>query len=260
MSQPASADRFYDLLAAQYHLLYPAWDAAISEQAATLSRLIESALGPAKGKVLDWACGIGTQSLGLASLGYDVTGTDVSRHAVGRAAREVRRRRLASAHFDVADVRRLPATFRDAFDVAIGCDNPLAHLLGREELRIAFLGLRTALRAGGLLVLSSRDYDALAVERPREVGFRHYHFGHKTAIVFQLWEWDEAKPTYVNNHFILTSSLLGWRTHRVSTTMRAYTRAEIAEELEAAGFTAIIWRGPKETGYFQHIVTAVSPS
>jgi hypothetical protein len=42
--------------------------------------------------------------------------------------------------------------------------------------------------------------------------------------------------------------------------MRAYTRAEIAEELEAAGFTGIAWHDPEETGYIQHIVNAVSPS
>ena len=42
--------------------------------------------------------------------------------------------------------------------------------------------------------------------------------------------------------------------------MRAYTRAQVSEEMEAAGFIRITWHGTAESGYFQPIVTAVSPS
>jgi glycine/sarcosine N-methyltransferase len=260
MSAPVSVGRFYDRLSHDYHLLYPDWNEAIAGQAATLARLIETAHGPTKGTVLDCACGIGTQALGLAALGYAVTGTDVSPRAVARARREARSRKLGSARFTIADMLNLPHGFRDAFDTIVGCDNPLAHLLRPEDLRIAFLGMRTALRTGGLLLLSGRDYDRLVLERPREMSFRHRHDGRRTTIVFQIWDWDTSEPTYVNNHFILESRIVGWKTNQTSTKMRAHTRIEITEALEAAGFVKIVWHDPEQSGYFQPIVSAVSPS
>ena len=254
------ADQFYDRLSGSYHLLYPDWDKAIAAHARVLSQVVEDNYGLAKGDVLDCACGIGTQALGLAALGYPVTGTDISRKAVARASREARRRGLESARFEVADMRRLPTRFQDSFDVVLCCDNPFAHLLEPDDLRIALLAVRTALRSGGLLLASSRDYDKLLLGKPREMAFRHRTDGSRTCVVFQIWDWDSHEPTYVNRHFILTRRSRGWKTIETSTKMRAYTRSEIADELEAAGFAEIKWHGTQETGYFQPMVSAVSPS
>jgi hypothetical protein len=60
---------FYDRLAPHYHLLYGDWDAAITRQGDALSDLLV-AQGIAPGApILDAACGIGTQSIGLARHG-----------------------------------------------------------------------------------------------------------------------------------------------------------------------------------------------
>jgi 2-polyprenyl-3-methyl-5-hydroxy-6-metoxy-1,4-benzoquinol methylase len=53
---------------------------------------------------LDCTCGIGTQALPLARLGYRVTGTDISPAAVKRARAEATMRGL-DADFKVSDVR-----------------------------------------------------------------------------------------------------------------------------------------------------------
>lgn len=58
--------------------------------------------------MLDCACGIGTQALGLAAVGYTVEGSDAAPAAVARAAREARARGLA-AEFRVDDMCRLAA-------------------------------------------------------------------------------------------------------------------------------------------------------
>jgi 2-polyprenyl-3-methyl-5-hydroxy-6-metoxy-1,4-benzoquinol methylase len=74
----ASVVRFYDEFAADYHLAYGGnWESAVERQAAALDRLIRDVL-PDGRSVLDCSCGIGTQAIGLARLGYRVTGTDVS--------------------------------------------------------------------------------------------------------------------------------------------------------------------------------------
>jgi len=85
-----SVGDFYDELAQDYHLVYDDWYAAIQRQGAGLDRLIRNRLANAH-DVLDYSCGIGTQSLCLASLGYRVKGTDISERSLERARTEAMR-------------------------------------------------------------------------------------------------------------------------------------------------------------------------
>ena len=59
-------ESFYDDLAPYYHLIFADWDQGIAWQASILGPIIEHATGKASPHVLDCACGIGTQALGLA--------------------------------------------------------------------------------------------------------------------------------------------------------------------------------------------------
>jgi glycine/sarcosine N-methyltransferase len=61
---------FYDGLAADYHLIYADWDAAVERQGVALDRLIRDAHTQEAIDVLDCSCGIGTQAIGLACQGY----------------------------------------------------------------------------------------------------------------------------------------------------------------------------------------------
>ena len=55
----------YDPLAPYYHLLFEDWDASIARQGAMLHSLLTLWLGAAPVRILDCACGIGTQAIGL---------------------------------------------------------------------------------------------------------------------------------------------------------------------------------------------------
>ena len=50
--------------------------------------------GDAASEILDVSCGIGTQTLGFAGLGYVVTATDLSSQEVNRAKQEAAQRKL----------------------------------------------------------------------------------------------------------------------------------------------------------------------
>jgi 2-polyprenyl-3-methyl-5-hydroxy-6-metoxy-1,4-benzoquinol methylase len=76
-----------------YHLIFEDWDVSIENQGKIISALLPSA--EELGRVLDCACGIGTQIIGLKKLGYLVEGSDLSSQEVERAIKEAKKRNLS---------------------------------------------------------------------------------------------------------------------------------------------------------------------
>lgn len=152
-----SAKNFYDQIAPSYHLLFTDWEESMARQAKALDSVLRGRRLKGK-RVLDLACGIGTQSLGLARMGYQVTAADISPLSVRRARREAARR-LLKLDFAVADMRQAGRHFGPDFDVVIACDNAVPHLLSDAEILGAFREARKCLKPGGLYLISVRDYE-----------------------------------------------------------------------------------------------------
>ena len=99
---------FYDGLANEYPTsCLPHWRAEVVRQGETLDFLIRHQVGPVAGSVLDCACGIGTQAIGLAMRGYTVHATDLSPAAVVGVLTGEAASFGAALTFDVADFRAL---------------------------------------------------------------------------------------------------------------------------------------------------------
>ena len=248
---------FYDDLAEDYHLIFADWGASMRRQAAALDAVIASELGPGSHAILDCACGIGTQAIGLALLGHQVHATDLSRKAVVRAEREAAARG-ASLTFGVADLRTLAAQVAGEFDVVLACDNALPHLLRDDELRQAIGNMAAKIRSDGLFLASTRDYDRLIEERPRAEGPRVFDDPAGRRISFQVWDWAEDGRTYQLHQFLMRQSGEEWRTDQYTTEYRALLAADLVTALRYAGFplASIHWHESEESGYFQPIVTA----
>jgi len=245
---------FYQHLAQDYHLIYADWLRGIERQSNVLERVIRAHLPEAR-TVLDCACGIGTQAIGLARRGYTVHATDLSPAAVERAAHEAAAQGIALS-VGVADFRTLAEQVPDTFDVVLACDNSLPHLIEDADLRRAAENMRDKLRPGGLLLLSIRDYDHLTLDRPRATMPQVLDGPDGPRIVFQVWDWAEDGRTYAFRLFILRPDGDGWRTTSHATTYRALLRAELNTILADSGFEDIRWHMPHDTGYHQPIVTA----
>ncbi|MEE1788300.1 class I SAM-dependent methyltransferase [Streptomyces sp. SP17BM10] len=250
--------RFYDEFAAGYHLVYPDWEASVARQGAALDTLVRDRLGDRPADVLDCACGIGTQAIGLAALGHRVTGTDLSPVAAARATREAADRglRLPTA---AADMRRLP--FPDAtFDVVVCADNALPHLLTADDVRAALTDMRRTLRNGGLLLLTTRPYDELRRLRPASTPPQTTGRDGHRSVVFQLWHWHEDGERYDLELFRMAPDATGeWRTVVHRSTYWALTQARLSAFATEAGFTDPAWTGPDETGFFQPMLIARVP-
>ncbi|MFD8493608.1 class I SAM-dependent methyltransferase [Amycolatopsis sp. NPDC059657] len=236
---------FYDDLAGTYDLLYADWDASMARQAKALDWFLPA------GRVLDCACGIGTQSLGLALKGRDVIGTDLSPVAVARARREAAQRGVRVS-FATADMRALP--FGDAtFEAVVCADNSLPHLTTPEEMSAGLAEMRRVLKPGGGLVISTRPYDG---GRPGSQPPSVKHTANGRAITFQLWHWHDDGERYDAEVFQLLPDGETWTVHTRQMTYWAITRDRLTPLVAGAGFADLRWVEPEDSGFFQPLLVA----
>jgi glycine/sarcosine N-methyltransferase len=245
---------FYDRLAGDYHLIFDDWEAAVARQGKNLDSLLRQRGLPAPARILDCACGIGTQALGLAGRGHVVVGSDASVAAITRARAEAARRGLDVA-FTMADMRTLAGIEWAAFDAVVCADNALPHLLSDAELHAATRAIAACLKPGGLFLGSIRDYDSVLSERPTAVPPRFLDKGGPHRIVHQIWEWlDEER--YRLHLYITLETASGWICRHYVSLYRPLSRAALTSALAAAGLAEIAWLTPNASGYYQPIVLA----
>ncbi len=178
---------FYERLSPFYDLIYLDWAASMQRQASQLDSVIRELWGDRIKTILDAACGVGTQAIGLAQLGYRVAASDVSPVPLERAKREAASRGVA-VNFSLADLRALSSVHSTTFDLVIACDNSIPHLLSDDEIRAAFREMYSCTADGGGCLVSVRDYD------PSEAGTKVVPYGLRTDgdrrfVVFQVWEY-----------------------------------------------------------------------
>jgi len=244
---------FYEPLATRYHLLFDNWDRAIDRQSKVLDHLMNLNHPRRPLRILDCACGIGTQAIGFAKLGNHVTASDLSPAAVNRAAQEAALRGL-NISFCVADMTSMPEIMKGNFDVIAAMDNALPHL-SPHQLGRALRQIGSRLAQGGRFIASIRDYDQILKQRPTMQQPAFYGDPAERRIVHQVWDWIDAER-YVVHLYITEESNHTWTTHHFVSEYRCIRRGDLSSELESAGFRHVQWLMPAETGYYQPIVVA----
>jgi SAM-dependent methyltransferase len=228
---------FYDELAPHYHLVYGDWSASIARQARELDAVIRERWDGRVRDVLDAACGVGTQALGLAGLGYRVTASDVSPAAVARAQREAGARGLELA-FAVADLRELSSRHGRGFDLVIACDNAIPHLLSDGEILAAFREMFACTRPAGGCIVSARDYAAMELGGTRMVPFGVKHEGDVRYSVFQVWEFHGAIYD-LHMYVVEDRGAADCRSHVMRTKYYAVSIERLQELMVEAGYANV---------------------
>lgn len=243
---------FYDNMATQYDKLFQDWHATTREQAVILNRIfVDNGFGRTA-QILDCACGIGTQAIGLAALGYHVTASDISDGELAEAADRAEKNGV-KIRFEHADFCALSDTFSEQFDIVIAMDNALPHMLTGEALESAVRSITGQFKPGGIFVASIRDYDSLLAEKPPYSP----PYIHKTEkgqrVSFQTWVWS-------GNNYQLTQYIIddedNLQISKFVCEYRATRREELTNLLRANGCRDVVWMFPDETGFYQPIVVA----
>jgi SAM-dependent methyltransferase len=247
-----STANFYDQMAPFYHLIFPhGFDHSIEYHARALAAIIRQEWGEGVRSILDVSCGIGTQALGLAGLGYQVTASDLSPQAVERAKNEAQMRGL-NIDFSVADMRRAYEHHGRQFDLVLAADNAVPHLLSDGEILAAFRQFFNCCRSGGGCMISVRDYERedLTSGQVRPYGLRVE--GGVRYLIFQVWEF--TGPIYeISMYFVRDDRSVPPQTQVMRTHYYAVGIPKLIDLLRQAGFARV---RRIDEGYFQPVLIA----
>jgi SAM-dependent methyltransferase len=245
-----STQDFYDALAPFYHLIFPDWEASIARQAAALDAVIRAELGGGARTVLDAACGIGTQSLGFAALGHDVTASDLSPGAV-RRLREEAARRGVTIDARVADMRALAdAHGGRRWEVVLCADNALPHLLTDGEIVQALREMHRCTAPGGICLVSIRDYAAIDLQSARLHPYGVREADGARWVLFQVW--DPRPPLYDTSFYVVEDRGGTADTRVMRATYYALPVPRLVELMAEAGFNEV--RTLDDDAFYQPLV------
>ncbi|MBR2321970.1 MAG: class I SAM-dependent methyltransferase [Clostridia bacterium] len=243
---------FYDNMACHYDKLFLDWNATTNEQALILQNIFKKYNCQDGSNVLDCACGIGTQAIGLAKLGYKVTASDISDGEL-HEARIRAQNTSVYVNFLKADFCKLSEVFSEKFDIVIAMDNALPHMLTPNDLSKAVKSIANQIKDGGIFVGSIRDYDALLQTKPPYSP----PYIHKTEkgrrISFQTWVWN--KDLYRLSQYIIDDEE-SLTINKFECEYRATRREELTTLFYENNCKEVIWLFPKETGFYQPIIIA----
>jgi SAM-dependent methyltransferase len=179
--------------------------------------------------VLDCACGIGLLVAGLARAGYDAHASDLSPEMVART-------RALGVDARVRAWEDLEPS--GDFDVVLCVGNSLAHA---EDRRAALSAMAGALRSGGTLVLTSRNWE---LEQPG--GTEEVERGGRRVRVTRMWT--PGRPTRLELTVDTVTEVL---------TVWPFTVDELRDDLRAAGLV------PRDSTYTpeaeRYLVTVSRP-
>lgn len=244
--------KFYDNMASHYDKLFLDWDATTKEQAVLLQSIFRKFNCNDGASVLDCACGIGTQAIGLAALGYNVTASDISDGEISEA-----RTRAKIANVDIcfanADFCALSRVFSEKFDIVIAMDNALPHMLTSEDLGRAVKSIVNQIKENGIFVGNIRNYDALLKDKPPYSPPYIHETEKGKRISFQTWIWNDDR--YKLTQYIIDDEET-LQINKFECEYKATRREELTALFTANGCKEVIWMFPEETGFYQPIVVA----
>lgn len=244
---------FYDNLSTQYDKLFLDWQTTTHEQAAILSKLIADIGFDKRAWILDCACGIGTQAIGLAALGYTVTASDISDGELAEANKRAEKNGV-NILFKHADFCSLSDVFSEKFDIVIAMDNALPHMLTIEALESAVRSITDQIKAGGIFVASIRDYDSLLSTKPPYSPPYIHKTNNGQRVSFQTWVW--SGDNYQLTQYIIDDEE-SLQISKFVCEYRATRREELTNLLMSNGCRQVLWKFPEETGFYQPIVVAM---
>jgi SAM-dependent methyltransferase len=228
-------ESYYNQLAPYYRYLFQDWEKSVVWHAEVLESVIQEFFGTKVRRILDAACGIGTQSIGLAQLGYQIVASDISVTELDLAKQEATKRSL-NLKFVLADMRKLRQVHQGIFDLVIACDNAIPHLLSEDDILLAFQQFYACTTEEGGCIVSVRDYANMDLGGRKVYPRTVHQTPEGRVILFDVWEFDGAYYDFTT-YIVEDRGARGIATHAVrGGRYYCVTIATLKRLLEETGF------------------------
>jgi SAM-dependent methyltransferase len=231
------ADEAYDTLAGVYEWLVPDSLLTPEDSAAAFEDQLEG-LRPGA-RVLDCAAGTGELAVGLALRGFRVAASDASPRMVERTQTLAGRRGVEIETATCSWVELPARGWDDAFDAVLCVGNSLTHTADR---RASLQAMRSVLRRGGRLVVTSRNWEKLRADRPGlQIAERLVERHGRQGLVIHRWTIPDrwADPHFLEVAVAVLEGGGAVTTRSELLTFHPFTHDTLRDDLAAAGLTPL---------------------
>ncbi|MDY6847422.1 MAG: class I SAM-dependent methyltransferase [Chloroflexota bacterium] len=190
-----------------------------------------SEIGVTPSHLLDMACGEGSLAVGMAKLGYQVTGIDQSQRMIALAKERANKENLDVSFF-VEDMRSL--SYQEEFSLVTCFFDSLNYLLTIRDLQEAFKGAYRALRPGGFFIFDMNTIYGLAVDWMQQETYIQNEAQDFIEIHRQSYDYENQIATMAVTVFSQQGT--SWERMDETHRERGYPIADIQFLLNEAGF------------------------
>jgi SAM-dependent methyltransferase len=232
----------YGTLAGVYEWLVPEPLLTPEGSVAAFAEVLEALDSGAR--VLDCAAGAGQLAVGLRLLGFDVTASDASGAMVERAKRLAADRRVEVPTVVCGWERLVDQGWSNRFDAVFCVGNSITHAPGQAARRTALGQMAAVLRPGGMLVLTSRNWELVRGQGSGlMIAEQLVERRGRRALVVQAWTiadgWDDPHHLDVAVAFIAAGGGVTRYTERLA--FWPFRHQTLDEDLRAAGLAPASW-------------------
>jgi SAM-dependent methyltransferase len=224
------------------------WEGRLASEMPFIQRQLQ---GVEAHRVLDTACGTGMHAIALVERGYEVVGTDLSASMIKQAGENAAQAGLG-VRFEVAGFGELASTLTRPpsvpgrawrFDAVLCLGNSLPHALTPGELAAALDDFRACLRAGGLLLIQNRNFDAVLADQERWMPPETHRESETEWLFLRFYDFDPDDLMTFNMVRLRRERGEDWTQQVTSTRLWPLTREELTQALRMAGFEGMACYG-----------------
>ncbi len=183
---------------------------------------------PAGACILDLCCGSGQMAQSLSTLGFQVTGLDLSEQMLSLA-----REKAPHLPLILCDVKHF--SLQPVFDGIISIFNSLAHTMRTDDLQRIFQNAQSALKTGGTFVFDLTMEDGYTAKWRGSFGEVH------ESVAWTVRPSYDARSKLACNDVTVFRRQAGdlWQRSDFRITQKCHAEHEIRNSLHAAGFRRI---------------------
>ena len=223
------------------------WPGRLAAEVPFLNQQLQAA---GASSVLDTACGTGMHAIALDSLGYRVTGADPSSGMIS-ASRANAERAGAPVSFVKAAFGEHAELLAGEFDAVLCLGNSLPHILPVNELDAAMADFRACLRPGGVVIIQSRNFDAVLEQSSRWMGPQGNDEDDVERVFVRFYDFEPDGRITFNVVTLIRQANGDWNQRVSSTRLWPQRRVDVAAGLERAGFEGWSWFGDLQGNPFE---------